>query len=193
MTPGPEFEALMREVRSGDERAAATLVRDFEPFVRRDLRFRLRDERARRLIDSMDVCQSVLASFFVRAAAGQFDLREPKDLLNLLISMARNKLAKQLQSQRRQRRDSRRTVGGVEDLALAQPLPTPSQIVSGKELLEEVSRRLDDEERRLAELRVQGQSWDEIAAALGGTAEARRKQLARAMDRVTAELRLDET
>src|SRR5262249_30572064 len=127
----------MREVRSGDEHAAARLVREFEPFVRRDLRFRLRDERARRLIDSMDVCQSVLASFFVRAAAGQFDLREPKDLLNLLISMSRNKLAKQLQSQRRQRRDSRRTVGGVEDLGLAQPGPRPSQIVSGKELLEE--------------------------------------------------------
>src|SRR5262249_4120842 len=160
--------------------------------LRRDSRFRLRDPRLRRLFDSLDVCQSVLASFFVRAAAGQFDLRGPDDLLKLLRTMTRNKLAKQLQRQRRQRRDERRTVGAVEERALPGEGPTPSRVVIGRELLEEVSRRLSDEERQLAELRNQGLGWEEVAASLGGTPEARRKQLARAMDRVALELGLDE-
>jgi hypothetical protein len=41
-------------------------------------------------------------------------------------------------------------------------------------------------------MRSQGLSWEEVAAALGGTAEARRKQLARAVDRVVGEMGLDE-
>jgi hypothetical protein len=32
----------------------------------------------------MDVCQSVLMSFFVRAASGQFDLDRPEDLARVL-------------------------------------------------------------------------------------------------------------
>ena len=55
-------------------------------------------------------------------------------------------------------------------------------------LWEEVRRRLSEEERRLADLRAQGCDWAEIAARLGGTAEACRKQLARAVDRVEHQL-----
>jgi len=44
---------------------------------------------------------------------------------------------------------------------------------------------------RVADLRGQGYEWAEIAAQLGGTAEARRKQLARALDRI--ELALEES
>ena len=41
----------------------------------------------------------------------------------------------------------------------------------------------------LAELRADGCEWTEIASRLGGTAEARRKQLARAVDRVEQQLK----
>ena len=47
---------------------------------------------------------------------------------------------------------------------------------------------LTAEERRLADLRAQGCDWAEIAARLGGSAEACRKQLARALDRVEHQL-----
>ena len=69
---------------------------------------------------------------------------------------------------------------------------SPSRVVAGRELLRAFRERLLPEERRLAELRAQGVGWDEIAAEVGGTAQARRKQLARALDRVTAELGLEE-
>src|SRR5271168_3672198 len=192
MSPDPSFEELIRRVGSGEQQAAARLMRDFEPVVLRVLRGRLRGAGARREFYSMDICQSVLAIFFVRVAAGQYDLKEPDDLITLLLTMTRNKVAEKMRRQHRQRRDRRRTVGGVEELALAGRDPSPSSVVAGKELLEQARQRLGEEERQLVELRGQGLSWEEVAASLGGTAGARRNQLARALDRVAVELRIDE-
>ena len=62
---------LLGKVRGGDAAAAEELVRTYEPELRRAIRVRLTDARLRRLIDSIDICQSVLAGFFVRTAAGQ--------------------------------------------------------------------------------------------------------------------------
>jgi RNA polymerase sigma factor (sigma-70 family) len=191
MPPDSSFDELIRRVGSGDDEAAARLVRDFEPIVRRVVRARLKGARARCEFDSMDICQSVLAIFFVRVASGDYDLKEPDDLIKLLLTMTRNKLAEKVRRQYRLRRDSRRTVGGVEELALAGLDPTPSSVVSGRELLEQARQRLSEEERQLVELRSQGRSWEEVAASMGGTAGARRNQLARALDRVAQELRLD--
>ena len=40
----------------------------------------------------MDIGQSVMGSFFLRAALGEYDLDRPEDLIRLLISMTRNKV-----------------------------------------------------------------------------------------------------
>lgn len=74
---GP-FAEFLRRIRAGDEHAAAELVRRYEPAIRLEVRLRLGDPRLRRVLDSMDICQSVLASFFVRAAVGQYDLERPE-------------------------------------------------------------------------------------------------------------------
>ena len=192
MPPEPSFDELIRQVSAGDEQAAARLVRDFEPVIRRVLRARLRNADARREFDSMDICQSVLANFFVRVATGQYDLKEPDDLTKLLVTMSRNKVAEKMRRQHRLRRDSRRTLDGVEELPLVGRDPSPSAVIAGKELLEEAQQRLSEEERLLVELRGQGHSWEEVAASLGGTPGARRNQLARALDRVAVELQIDE-
>jgi RNA polymerase sigma-70 factor (ECF subfamily) len=59
-------------------------------------------------------------------------------------------------------------------------------------LLAQVRDRLDDGERELADLRASGLAWADIAERLGGSPQARRMQLARAVDRVARALRLDE-
>jgi len=92
MADDPTFRDLILRVRSGDEQAAADLVRRYEPTIRRTVRVRLRNLRLRRVLDSMDVCQSVLLNFFVRVAAGQFELDTPNQLLKLLATMARHKV-----------------------------------------------------------------------------------------------------
>ena len=194
MLSSDAFQDLMNRVKAGDADAATELVRHYEPEIRLEVRVRLRvqDGRVRRLLDSMDITQSVLASFFTGVAVGRFMPRHPKQLLGLLITMARNKLLTQVRDQRRQRRDIRR-MQPIEAAGpdLAAGGETPSQFVAADELLTEFRRRFSDEERQLAERRGLGQAWTEIAEALGGTADGRRKQLERAFARISRELNLD--
>src|SRR5438094_412274 len=99
------FRDLLRRVRARDEEAAAELVRRYEPAIRVAVRVRLTDSSLRRLFDSLDICQSVLANFFVRAAAGQFDLDRSEQLVKLLVTMARNRLINEAAKQKAACRD----------------------------------------------------------------------------------------
>jgi RNA polymerase sigma-70 factor (ECF subfamily) len=108
MAEVPSFHEFLRRVREGDAQAASELVRLYEPEIRRAVRVRLSESRLGRVLDSEDVCQSVLANFFVRASAGQFELDNPEQLLRLLVAMARNKLRDKARQQTAQRRDQRR-------------------------------------------------------------------------------------
>jgi RNA polymerase sigma-70 factor (ECF subfamily) len=187
-----EFADLIARLRRGDAAAAEELVRHYEPVIRMEVRRQMRDPRLRRAFDSMDVCQSVLGSFFVRASLGQYDLEDPAEVVKLLVGMARNKAAEQARKERRQCRDNRR----VEPLSAQQaeapaPGPSPSEVVAGEELLRAMQGELTEEERQLAERRALGQSWAAIVAELGGTVEARRKQMERAIARIVERFGLD--
>lgn len=188
-----EFDEFMRRVRAGDEEAAAELVRRYEPLIRREVRVRLSDPRLNRVLDSMDICQSVLGSFFVRAALGEYDVAEPGQLIRLLVGMTRNKVAHQVRTQQAQRRDYRR-VGGPDAAAeaLIDPEPSPSRQLAARELYETVVRQLSPEERQLVERRAAGQDWAAIAHDLGGNAAQLRKRLSRVLSRVGRDLGLDE-
>jgi DNA-directed RNA polymerase specialized sigma24 family protein len=190
MTADDRFAEFLGRVRAGDEEAARELVCKYEAAIRLEVRVRLRQQRLRRHFDSMDVCQSVLGSFFVRAALGQFDLDRPEELFNLLVAMTRNKLAYQVRKQRAKKRDCRR-VADVPVQEVEAGAPGPGQVAAGREALEQFRARLSAEERRLADLRAQGRAWAEIAQCLGGTPQGRRMQLARAADRVARELGLE--
>jgi RNA polymerase sigma-70 factor (ECF subfamily) len=191
---GDSFPELIRRVRSGDEDAAARLVRAYEPEIRRIVRLRLTDPYLRRLVDSVDVCQSVLANFFVRVALGQFQLDSPESLLKLLATMTRNKLLNLARDRRRERRARQVLEPAGSDLlpAIADPGATPSHLASCRDLLHTAQRRLSERERFLAERRAAGFSWADLAAELGGSPDALRKQLARAVKRVARQLGLQE-
>jgi len=194
MSPERPFHVLVQQVRAGDQASAAELVRRYEPAIRRAVHVRLSDDRLRRLLDSMDVCQSVLASFFVRAALGQYELDTPEQLLRLLTTMARNKLAGQARRQRAKQRDARRIeAAGADEGEFIDPGTSPSEQALRKDLVEEVRRRLPPEVRGLQDLRDQGLEWADIAARVGDSPEALRKRLARAVDEVARELGFDES
>lgn len=194
MSQDTSFQDLIRRVRSGDEQAAVELLEKYEPDLRILARVRLTDPALCRLMDSIDVCQSVLCNFFVRAASGQFELETPEQLLKLLATMVRNKVIDHARRERSMWRDVRRVSNiDVNDLELAGQIETPSQLVAARELLDEFHARLTAEERHLVEQRKLGRKWEEIAKELGEQADSLRKRLTRAIDRVARELKLDET
>jgi len=189
VTDDEAFRDLISRVRAGDQAAAADLVRQYEAEIRRLVRLSLGDSRLNRVLDSIDVCQSVMGNVFVRIAAGQYDLEGPDQLFRLLVTMARNKVIDHA------RKPANRSVP-ITDSALAgrpdRGGERPDQAAEGRELLAEVRRRLADDERRVFDLRRAGTDWAGIAAAVGGGAEALRKKYERAMDRVTRELGIGE-
>jgi RNA polymerase sigma factor (sigma-70 family) len=187
------FLELVARIRHGDQQAAAELVHIYEPAIRRAVHFRLNNVHMRHVLDSMDICQSVLASFFLRAASGQYQLDQPEDLQKLLTAMARNKLKHQLRKHHAQRRDGRRVDAAADPQALAGAVATPSRQFAARELLDAVHQRLTSDERQLVEWRNEGLDWDAIAQRLEGSPEALRKKLSRALNRVAVELGVDES
>jgi len=188
------FQDLIRRVRRGDESAAADLVRTYEPEIRRVIRLRLTDPHLRRILDSVDIAQSVLANFFVRVSLGQFTLDHPDQLIKLLVTMARNKLLNLARNQKAQRRgrDHRQAVNPEVLEGVADSSETPSQIVAYKELVQVARRNLTKEERYLADQRAIGRSWAAIADEIGGNPDALRKRLVRATERISRLLGLQE-
>jgi len=186
------FAELILRVRRGDQAAANILVQRYEPAIRRAVRFRLTDPRLRRTLDSMDVCQSVMASFFVRAASGQYDLDTPEQLMRLLTTMARNKLLNSARHEHATRRDNRLVTEDVADHDVPTAAPSPVQQAEAREMLAEVHKRLSAEELQLVDLRNQGHDWSSIAELVGGNAAALRQKLHRALARLSQEFGLAE-
>lgn len=189
------FMVLFERVRQGDPHAAEELVREYEPEIRRTVRVRMTDSQLRRQVDSADLCQSVMAAFFVRAAAGQFDVQSPRDLLSLLVTMARNRVTDWVRRDRASRRDGRRDVSidahELTEAVFIEQRPGPSSIAASREMLERVRSRLSRDEQQLMEWRAGGWQWTEIGLELNEHPAAVRMRFTRALDRVTAEFGLE--
>lgn len=182
-----EFEELMSRTRSGDQAAARKLVELYEPEIRRAARVRLTDPRLRRVVDSIDICQSVFGRFFRTASSDAFEMEKPEQLLALLVTMTRNRV---IDEHRRQTAQKRKTEGesAVPESDIVDAGAGPRSVTIAKELVDEVRRRLSPEELAIADLRTAGKSWQEISDELNLPADTLRKRLERALARVRDEI-----
>ena len=185
-----EFPIVLAKIRDGDADAARELVIAFEPEIRREIRIRMTDPRLRRIVDSIDICQSVQANFFVRYSSGQFDLAHPNQLFRLLTTMAKRKIVDRY----RMENTRRMAIESVEQEALNRTNPlnhldsNPTNAAEQRELLQNTLRSMTDEESRIAELRRAGKSWKQVAELVGSTDQAARKTVSRACLRILKQL-----
>jgi DNA-directed RNA polymerase specialized sigma24 family protein len=187
------FSEWLERVRTGEQRATTEFVRRYEPAIRRVVRLRLSRLQLGRVLDDRDICQAVLGQFFANAAAGRFAIDTHDKLQALLTTMARNKVQDEVRKHSAVRRHHLRvsiSVSGEELDQLKGNAPTPSRVVGGRELVEEIQRRFTDEERQLFHERSLGHGWAAIASGRGVRPEAVRKKLTRALNRVFRELGL---
>jgi DNA-directed RNA polymerase specialized sigma24 family protein len=179
------FREWIRLSRAGDEAASASLAREFEPFIRRFVRFRMRGRsdypRLRPEIDSADICQSVFESLFIGLRLGRFELGGPEQLHRLVAAMVRIKVAARA---RRPGVALREVLDVDAPVDRADSGPAPGKAVEDRDLLEAIVKRFEADEFDLLVRRLGDQSWTAIAAELGGSAEALRKRLSRALERV---------
>lgn len=185
------FRSVIERLRQGDESAAAEIVAEFESEIRRFIRFRLTSPRIRRMIESVDISQSVFARFFVDVQRREGGPATVEELRALLLTMARNRLLDHARRQNAEKRRPRRPLS-YEYETLAQIVDggtdTPSQQLIQTELVQAVKDLMDPEELELVNARMSGQSWEELAQARGGTAESVRKRVARILERTAKQL-----
>jgi len=183
------FIKLIRLVESGSEEAATDLITRYGPSLRRIARIRLHGSEIRRILDSQDIYQSVMAIFFQRIQTGRFELETPEDLIRLVSTMIRNRVTDKIRRHHAQRRDLRRNLS-VEDesIAVVDMEDSPSVLVSREELIMRFREVLTEQERLLLDERARGYTWQELAERLSATPDQLRKQLSRALEKVARQL-----
>ena len=196
----PTLEELLDRVAQGDQQASAMLVQFYEPAIRRVIRLRLANLPLKSIVDSEDVCQSVMASFLLNVQDGRYQLENEKQLMGLLLAMARSKVAAQLRFHQATKRDRRRLQSSEDiDMNLERDAAcqTPSQQVEAKELIEYLLQNMNEDEIRIAQMRADGRNWRAIAESLQTQADSIpaqpdtiRKRWSRAMQRIIQELGL---
>jgi len=165
-----EFRTLLARAQQGSEEAARELYETYVPHVIRCVRHRLW-RRLRSKFDSQDFAQSVWKSFF-HDGPNLPDFQTPDDLIAYLRSMATAKVNEEAR---------RRTPRGKRDAMLEIPidesseptgphpatrLPTPSTVAMYRERYERTMEQHPAMEREVADLRLEGNTFDEIGEKL---------------------------
>jgi RNA polymerase sigma-70 factor (ECF subfamily) len=179
--PTDAFHLLLQLVRLGDEDALAELARRYEPEVRLTARVLL--GRALRChLDSLDLVQSVHHTLLLGLRQNKFVIASPQQLLGLAVTLVRRKVARHWRKLKRQRRPEEVETAHPEGGLLA-TLPShetdPAQSAQDADLLAQLCRALDDRDRRLVELRLDGCSTAEAARRLGLDPDVTRVRLSR--------------
>ncbi len=189
--PTESFSELLVQLRNGDKLAINEFVFKYEPFLRRSIRFRICKSNLQPVADSVDVCQSVLSSFFFRLTAGDFELATESDMRHLLFAIAKRKflMLHRHESAAKRSREHTCSLSNFPELATRNSFD-PCSHVTCVELISEVAKRMPKHEYELLECRRNGQTWSEIAIAFSENKTVLRKRLSRAMKKVAFELGL---
>lgn len=177
-----DFAELVARVRLGDEAALAELTQRYEAELHLAARVLL-GRALRAHLDSADLVQSVHHSLLLGLRQNKIRLTSPQELLGLAVTMARRKVARHWRRlQRQQPLDPAavETAGPAAALtALTSSEPDPAQEAQFRDTLAHLCGQLDDKDRRLIELRLQGYSTAEAARQLGVDADVLRVRLSR--------------
>jgi RNA polymerase sigma-70 factor (ECF subfamily) len=166
-----EFARLMQRVRDGDPQAAHEVFERYSEAIRRVVR-RYLHQRLRAQYDSIDILQTVWASFF-QVPPERYTFETPEALVKYLSQMAHHKAVNAYRrGQAAAKRDLTRQVPlyeSTQELEMADPVrqPTPSQLVIAAEHWERIIDGQPPRVREALELLRLGHTKREVADRLG--------------------------
>lgn len=190
------FATLMSQLRDGNDQAAAAV---FERFARRliALAGKQLDEASRRKEDPEDVVQSVFRSFFRRYQESQFDVTGWDSLWAILTVITVRKCVNRNEYFHAERRDIRREVNpGAPDQSrdpfqALDAEPTAEQAAVLTETVEHLLDGLEERDRHIVTLHLQGYTIPEISTRAGRSERTVSRVLERTRGRLLR-LRADE-
>lgn len=187
MTNVSDFDLLLAAARSGDEKAMQQIIDQYEPELRIVARNRL-GSALRPHLDTIDLVQSVHRSLMIGLRDARFDIASPQKLVALAVTIVQRKAAKHWRHLKRQQR-----LSGHEEinhdlletiLALGSGRDDRLAEIDSREILSQWLDKMDDLERKLVELRLEGYSTVEIAEQLQLDADVLRVKLSRLRKRL---------
>jgi RNA polymerase sigma factor (sigma-70 family) len=190
-----QWQQLLAGLCGGDAGKAEEFWRLYGPILHQVAEKNL-GERWRRRFGPDDVVQSVCRTFFRRAQGGQLKLGDSESLWALLCAITLNKIREKVRYHSRKKRSLAQEVQalpGPEDSAasgypLAAPDPSPAEAAEFADHFEKVLSLLDEEERRILDLKLQDHTNEEVAQRLGTSERTVRRIQKRIQTRLAREL-----
>jgi len=173
----------IRGLQAGEPAVLHSFYAKFGPMLHAIAERRVAPHLQRRF-DADDVVQSTFRTFFRRAQGGQFLFEDNQRLWNLLCAITLTKLREKVRFHERQARATGREQPDPGDELLGERRPSPaSAAISPNAALEFADEfefllgTLDEDERRLVELKLQDRTNDEAAETLGVSERTVRRML----------------
>jgi RNA polymerase sigma factor (sigma-70 family) len=171
------LKELMRAYREGDRSVQEEMLEKVETQLRGQVR-KMVGKQIRSERESVDICQSILVAFHLRASEGKVDVENDKALGGYMRAMVKNKLANLSDRIRAAKRG-----GGTTPVPLAEESeeggaqleafdPRASMVARTSELCQALQSELSPEELAILEGRLSGKTNKEIAAGLGKSPDA---------------------
>lgn len=192
-TADPEWQRLFRLTAEGCEDAADQLMERFQTQIRLEARSRLASAPlTRRLIDSMDITQSVYLRFIHGLRAQTIEQRDERQMVAFLRTVCRNKVKEKIRFHSAHQRDLRRnrSLGAAEHTI--EQSDAGADAVETRDWIESLRKTYRETDLQIASLRSDGLSWSEVSKRIGLPADACRMRLERLRHRASKNARLEE-
>lgn len=162
---------LIAQFKAGSESAAGELFDRYCEKLMKLARRRIGQRMSSR-VDPEDVIQSAFRTFFVHVRNDEFTFEGENDLFKLLVRLTVNKALRQIAYHRAAKRSPHKEAAQATDSYdalgdLAAHDPPPEVAVAVLEELERFLGQLPEFDRRVLELKLQGNTTTEIAEQLG--------------------------
>lgn len=195
--PEDDWETLIAGVRAGEPVALGTFYRLYGPSLER-LAARAIDPGMRRRFGPESIANSVCRTFMMRARNDAYELADGDSLWRLLCVIALTKVRERSRFHLRQRRGLQREEHArgaadgddTDDPLLRSPAetPAPEDEAVFREQFQVLLDALDQEERRVLELRLEARSQQEIADEMAISERTVRRILKRVEERFARSL-----
>jgi RNA polymerase sigma-70 factor (ECF subfamily) len=190
----PELAALLKQVQEGDESALAQLVERYANVLRRAAHGLL-GPALRSHLDSLDVVQSVHRILLLSLRENKLEFASPDQLLALALTLIRRRVARHWRHLKHEAATGSEATPDAPGKEVALADTTEADPAENLQFTEEVNRLmsvLDEVDRHLLALRLQGYSTADVARELGVDARFLRVRLGRLRKRLRDEGLLDD-
>jgi RNA polymerase sigma factor (sigma-70 family) len=163
---GEPLDELLEQLSRGDPAVAGQVYLAFEPYLRKAVRRQLVGP-LRAKFDSGDILQSVWADVLRGFRDAGWRFTDADHLRGFLFIATRNRLIDRARQHEKALAREQRLGPEAQQELLASPQPRPSEIAQASDVWDRIQQLCPPEHRALLELKRQGHSLAEVAAATG--------------------------